>query len=111
MDHLFGVGSDELLHVGAPGLRKPVGQPVDVGRRVGLLLDRFAGRPVLLPHGDHDERKQHGVDHAQSRVDEARNVVVLLARGGGHQAMHELEAREGQEADPPDQKDAIDYGV
>src|SRR3712207_9318247 len=38
LDHLFGVGSDELLDVGAPGLRKPVGQPEDVGCRVGLLL-------------------------------------------------------------------------
>src|SRR5919112_3725487 len=39
--HLFDVGSDELLDVGAPGLRKPVGQPEDVSRRVGLLLDRY----------------------------------------------------------------------
>jgi hypothetical protein len=31
VDHLFGVGSDELLDESAPGLRKPVGQPEDVG--------------------------------------------------------------------------------
>ena len=111
MDHLFGVGSDELLDVGAPVLRKLVGQPEDVGRRVGLLLDRLAGQPVLLPHGDHHERQQHGVDHAQRRVDEACNVVVLLARAGGHQALHQLEAHEREEADPPDHQDAIDYRV
>ena len=111
MDHLLGVGVGELLYVGAPVLRKLVGQPVDVGRRVGLLLDRLAGRLILLPHGDHHERQEHGVDHAQRRVDEARHVVVLLARGGGHQAMHELETREREESDPPDHQNAIDYRV
>jgi hypothetical protein len=44
-------------------------------------------------------------------IDEARNVVVLLARGGGHQAVHQLKAQERKEADPPDHQDAIEYRV
>ena len=111
MDHLLGVGSDELLEVGAPLLRKLVGQPVDVGCRVGLPLDRLAGQLVLFPHGDHHERDKHGVDHAECRVDEACNVVVSLARAGGHQAMHQLKACEREEADPSDDQDAIEYRV
>src|SRR3712207_8991681 len=63
---LFRSGSDELLDVGAPGLRKPVGQPEDVGRRVSLLLDGVAGSPVLLPHGD-DHRSEEHTSELQSR--------------------------------------------
>ena len=88
LDHLFGVGSDELLDVGAPRLWKLVGQPEDVGRRVGLLLDGFSGGPILFPHGDNHERQQNGIDHAQRRVDEAGHVVVLPSRGGWHEALH-----------------------
>ena len=93
-----------------PGLRKPVGQPEDVGRRVGLLLDGFSGRPVLLPHGDDHERQQYGVDHAEGRVDEAGHVVVLPARVGGHQALDQLEAGECEQANSPDHQDAVEYG-
>jgi hypothetical protein len=101
VDHLFGVGSDELLDVGAPRLWKLVGQPEDVSRCVGLLLDDFSGRPILLPHGDNHELQQNSIDHTQRRVDEAGHVVVLPSRGGGHEALHKLEAREREEADPP----------
>jgi hypothetical protein len=31
--------------------------------------------------------------------------------GGRHEAMHQLEAREREEADPSDHQDAIDYRV
>src|SRR5918992_2014870 len=110
VDHLFGVGSDELLDVSAPRLRKPVGQPEDVGRRVGLLLDRYTGRLVLLPHGDDHERQQNRVDHTQSRVDEACNVVVGLARGGGNEALHQNESAKRHEAYTADHEYAIDYG-
>jgi hypothetical protein len=34
-----------------------------------------------------------------------------LANGGWHQAMHHLEAREREEADPSYHQDAIDYRV
>jgi hypothetical protein len=110
VDHLLGVGSDELLDVGIPGLRKPVGQPEDVGRRVGLLLDRYTGRLVLLPHGDDHESQQHGVDHAQRSVDEACHVVVGLARGGGYEALHQNESAKRHEAYTADHKYAIHYG-
>jgi hypothetical protein len=36
---------------------------------------------------------------------------VLLARGDGHEAMHELEAREREEADSSDHQYAIEYRV
>ena len=100
LDHLLCVGSDELLEVGAPRLRKPVGQPEDVGRRVGLLLDRLAGRLEFLPHGDDHERKQNGVDHAQGCVDETCDVVVGPARVGGNEALHQLEARRARGGRP-----------
>ena len=55
-----------------------MGQPEDLGYRIGLLLNRFIGCLVFLPHGDNHEGKQHGVDHTQSYVDEACHVVVKL---------------------------------
>src|SRR5215212_11888324 len=94
MDHLLGVGSGELLDVGALGLGQLIAKPEDLGHRVSLLLDRLACGLVFLPHGDDHECEKHGVDHAQSCVDEARNVVVSLARLGGNEAMHQLEPYE-----------------
>src|SRR5918998_3122407 len=44
--HLLGVGAGEFLEVRTFWLRKPMGQPEDLGQGVGLLLDRLAGRPV-----------------------------------------------------------------
>jgi hypothetical protein len=87
-----------------------MGQPEDLGHRVGLLLDRRVGGLVLLLHGDDHERQKHGVDHAQGGVDEAGNVVVALARDGWHEALDQLEPYEGGEADPSDHQDAVDYG-
>ena len=110
VDHLPGVGSGEFLDVGTFGLREPMGQPEDLGQGVGLLLNRLACGLVFLPHGDNYEREQHGVDHAQGRVDEACNVVVGLARGGGYEALHQLEPTKREEASPTDHKYAIDYG-
>ena len=91
-------------------LGEAIAQPGDLGQGVGLLLDRFAGRVVFLPHGDNHERNEHGVDHAQGRVDEACNVVVSLARGGGNEALHHLETGERDEASPTDHEYAINYG-
>ena len=94
----------------ALGLWKSIAQPEDLCRGVGLLLDSVAGGLKLLPHGDHHERQEHGVDHAQSRVDEARYVVRPLARAGGHQTVHQFEPYEREQTNPPDHKYTIDYG-
>jgi hypothetical protein len=64
--------------------------------------------PVLLPHSDDHEGQEHGVDHAQSSVDEACHVVVRPARVGRHEALHQLQPGEREEADPSDHQDAID---
>ncbi len=87
-----------------------MGQPGDLGQGVGFLLDRYAGRVVFLPHGDNYERNEHGVDNSQGRVDEACNVVVSLARGGGYEALHHLQPGQRDEASPTDHEYAIDYG-
>ena len=101
MDHLLGVGSGELLDVGALGFWQLVAKQEDFGRRVGLLLDRLACGLVFLPHADDHERKKHGVDHAQGGVDEAGHVVVALARDGWHEALDQLEPGERDQAHPP----------
>jgi hypothetical protein len=88
IDHLLGVGSGEFLEVGTFWFRESMGQPEDLGRRIGLLLDRATSLLVFLPHGDDHERQQYGVDHTQGRVDEAGHVVVLLARGGWHETLY-----------------------
>jgi len=73
----------------------------DLGHRVGLLLDRLGGGLVFLPHGDDHERKEHSVDHTQSRVDEACNVIVPLAQVGGNEAMDQLEPPSATKQTPP----------
>jgi hypothetical protein len=110
VDHLVGIRSGEFLDVRTFWLREAMGQPEDLGYRVGLLLDRYAGRVVFLPHGNDHERNEHSVDHAKGRVDETCNVVVGLARGGGHEALHQLQPGEREEASPTDHKYAINYG-
>jgi hypothetical protein len=105
-----GVGTGEFLDVRTFWLRESMGQPVDLGQGVGLLLDRYAGRVVFLPHGDNYERNEHGVDHAKRCVDEACNVVVGLARGGGNEPLHHLQTGECDEASPTDHKYAKNYG-
>jgi hypothetical protein len=110
VDHLLGVGSGEFLDERTFWLREAIAQPEDLRYRVGLLLDRYTGRIVFLPHGDNYERNEHGIDHAKGRVDEAGNVIVSLARGGGYEALHQLEPGERHEASPTDHEYAIDYG-
>jgi hypothetical protein len=110
MDDLLGVGISEFLDVRTFWLREAIAQPEDLGQGVGLLLDRLAGRVVFLPNGDNYERNEHGVDHTKGRVDEACNVVVSLARGGGYEALHHLETGEREEASPTDHKYAKKYG-
>jgi hypothetical protein len=110
VDHLVGIRSGESLDVRTFGLREAMGQPEDLGHGVGLLLDRYTGRVVFLPHGDNYERNEHSVDHAKGRVDEAGHVIVSLAQGGGNEALHHLETGERDEASPTDHKYAIDYG-
>ena len=91
-------------------LREPMGQPEDLGYRVGLLLDRLTGRAVFLPHGDDYERQQHSVDHTQGCVDEAGYVVVTLTRLGWYEALHQHEPAKRDEANRPDHEYAIDCG-
>src|SRR5215216_1797686 len=110
MNHLFGVGTGEFLEVGSFWCRKPIAQPVDLSQGVGFLLDRFACGLIFLPHRDDHERQEHGVDHAQGRVDEASDVVVGLSRGGGYEALHQLQPGEREEAGPTDHNYAINYG-
>ena len=110
MNHLFGVGSGEFLDVGTFWFGEPIAQPGDLSRGVGLLLDRFACGLVFLPYGDDHERQEHGVDHAQRRVDETSNVVVGLSRGGGNESLHQLQPGEREEAGPTDHNYAINYG-
>jgi hypothetical protein len=88
VDHLFCVGSAELLELSPFGFREPMSEPEDLRHGVGLLLDRVFSRIVFLPNGDDNEGEQHGVDHTQGRVDEAGDVVVLPARVGGNEALH-----------------------
>ena len=110
VDHILGIRSGEFLDVRTFWLGKPIAQPVDLRQGVGFLLDRYTGRIVLLPHGDNYERNEHGVDHAKGRVDEASDVVVSLALGGGNEALHHLETGERHEASPTYHKYAINYG-
>ena len=61
----------------------------------GLELDghklEYVEHTGLRGGGD-NEGEQHGVDHTKRRVDEACNVVVGLARGGGNEALHQLQS-------------------
>ena len=83
-----GHGGPLLLHhqsdiVAQPGLDVPadrsgkhLGVAVQVGQRVRFQLGAFLRPSELLPHYDRGEAKQHGVEHADDRVDETRDVVV-----------------------------------
>jgi len=87
-----------------------MGQPEDLGYRVSLLLDRYAGRLVFLPHCDDHERQQHSVDHTQGCVDEAGYVVVTLTCLGWYEALHQHEPAKRDEANQSDHNYAITYG-
>jgi hypothetical protein len=110
VDHILGIRSGEFLDMGTFGLRKAMAQPGDLGHGIGFLLDRLAGCLLFLPNGDNHERQQNGVDHAQSCVDEACDVVVGLARFSGNEALHQLQPGECYEADPAEHEYAIHYG-
>jgi imidazoleglycerol phosphate synthase glutamine amidotransferase subunit HisH len=110
VDHLLSVRSAQLLDVRTFWFREPMAQPEDLSHRVCLLLDRCIGCLVLLPNGDNHECEQHGVDHAQGRVDEASDVVVFLARVGWNEALHQLQPAKGEEAYTADHEYAIDNG-
>jgi hypothetical protein len=96
VDHLLGVRPAEFLDVGAFNLREPIAQPEDLRIGVCLLLYGLVGRLRFLKNGDDNEGEQHGVDHTQGRVDEASDVVVLLARLSRHEALHHLEPAKGE---------------
>jgi hypothetical protein len=110
VDHFVSVGSGEFLEVGAFWLREPIAQPEDLRHGVCLLLDCLIGCLELLPHGDDHERQKHSVDHSQGRLDEASDVVVLLARLSWHEAVHQLQPAKREEANPADHEHAINYG-
>src|SRR5215211_658634 len=110
VDHLLGVRPAQFLDVSAFWLRESIAQPEDLSHGVCLLLYGFVGRLKFLKNGDDHEGEQHGVDHAQRRVDEACHVVVLLARLSWHEALHHLESAKGEEAYPADHEHAINYG-
>src|SRR5215204_5719625 len=65
-----------------------MGEPEDPGKLVSFIRSDVLGRVPLFPDGDQHEAEQHGVGDAQDCVDEACNVVVLLAPLGGDQALH-----------------------
>src|SRR5918998_3446974 len=61
-------------------------KPGDLGHRVCLALYRFSSPLILLPHGDDHERQQTRHTRHYDSVEEASDVIVLLALFGGHQA-------------------------
>jgi hypothetical protein len=110
VDHFVSVGSGEFLEVGAFWIRELIAQPEDLRHGVYLLLDCLIDCLELLPHSDDHELEQHGVDHTQGRLDEASDVVVLLARLSWHEAVHQRQPAKREEANPADQEHAINYG-
>src|ERR671920_1281066 len=109
VDHLFRVGSAELLKLSAFGFGELVGEPEDLGQRVGLGLHRNAGTTEFLPDGDDNERQQHRVDDTKDGVDEASHVVMLLADAHGHKALHQHQPDERGEASPTNHQNPINY--
>jgi hypothetical protein len=51
----------------------------------------FASPLILLPYSDDQECQQHRVHDAHDSVEEAGDVIVLLALFGGHKALHHLQ--------------------
>ena len=80
-----------FLELVALRFRKRMGNPGDVGYCVCLALYRFVSTPILLPNSDDQECQQYGVHDAYDSVEEAGDVVVLLALFGGHKALHQLQ--------------------
>src|SRR5215213_9732757 len=65
------------------------GEPEDPCKLVSFIRSDVLGRVPLFPDSDKHEPQQHGVGDAQDCVDEACNVVVLLAALGRDQALHQ----------------------
>src|SRR5215212_9655437 len=86
IDYLLGVGTSVLLQLMMLGLGEPTGEPGNLGHRVCLALYRFVSLLKLLPNSDDQECQQHSVHDAYDGVDEASDVVVLLALLGRDQA-------------------------
>ena len=60
-----------------------MGEPEDPCKLVSFIRSDVLGRVPLFPDGDKHEPQQNGVGDAKDCVDEACNVVVLLAPLGG----------------------------
>ena len=71
--------------------REAMGKPGDLGYRVCLTLYRFVSLLILLPYSDDQECQQHGVHDPYDGVEEASDVVVLLALFGRDQALDQLQ--------------------
>src|SRR5215212_3980987 len=91
VDHLLGVGTSVFLELVALSSWEPMGEPGDVGYRVCLALYRFESPLILFPYSDDQECQQHGVHDPYDSVEEASDVVVLLALLGGDHALYQLQ--------------------
>jgi len=91
VDYLLGVGTSVFLELVALSFREPMGKPGDVGHRVCLTLYRFESPLILFPYSDDQECQQDGVHHPYDGVEEASDLVVLLALFGRDQALHQLQ--------------------
>jgi hypothetical protein len=63
----------------------------------------------LLPYSDDQECQQHRVHDAYDSVEEASDVIVLLALFGGHKALHQLQPGDCGEANPDNHQNAKTY--
>jgi hypothetical protein len=57
--------------------RKDLRIAVQVRERVRFVLDVFLRVPELLPNDERREAEQHGVDHADDRINEPGHIVVV----------------------------------
>jgi hypothetical protein len=103
-----GIGEQGRLDGVSLGRGEPLGQAVQVRQRVGLLLGVQLGPLEPLPHGEHDEGEQDGVDDPQHGVDEARDLGVRLQRCRGRGSAHCGHGHERQQHGPPDDRDAME---
>ena len=85
-----------------------MGDPGDLGHLTGFVVRRDLGCLPLLPHGNEYEPQQHGVGYAQDCVDEAGDVVVLLAHPDRYHALHQDQPADGEQHGQADQKEACE---
>jgi hypothetical protein len=81
----------------------------DLGQRVCLGFHHDAGTPEFFPGCDDHERQQDGVDDTNDGVDEACNVVLLLADRDGHQALDQSQPEDRGQASSTNHQKAINY--